>query len=145
MACLSARASRVARGACRKWQQRYGLRNWSRESEILRRKLARLHRCTMDFAVVSSLLKMGIGFRAIKSEWVTVKRALKAKTKYEQTIIADAQIRRHHIGTAGAVGVRPSTIVCIRCAYSVLAYASSSNAAQRRSSIVYISGRDRLR
>ena len=90
-----ARAGRVARGACRKWQQRYGLRNWSRESEILRRKLARLHRCTMDFAVVSSLLKMGIGFRAIKSEWVTVKRALKAKTKYEQTIIADAQIRRH--------------------------------------------------
>ena len=49
------------------------------------------------------------------------------------------------IVTAGAVGVRPSTIVCIRCAYSVLACASLSNAAQRRSSIVYISGRDRLR
>ena len=71
-----------------------GLARWRRAAGLVRRYKSRLLRCALQFEVVAGHLNMAIGLKAIKGEWWAVKRAMRAKTRYEQGVIADANQRR---------------------------------------------------
>lgn len=87
------RSIRVARGACRTWLRRRGLRRWSRAADLQRRRHARAAKCATAFATAAHALRCTCGFEALRREWIVMRRALRAKSSVQQTLIAEAQQR----------------------------------------------------